>query len=328
MIKRGLDTSASSPSPFLRLDDPLVAAHSARIAPKMPQDDVASRVVRSTFQHLGEVAPGLLSAMAERLFTTPKRIPAPPRERAHIAAAEHRRVSTSVGRLALSRWVAAELPWEAPARETVILLHGWQGRGSQLCAFVDPLLQAGLDVVAIDGPGHGRSSGERADVGTFSMALREVGAALADDGHTIRAVIGHSMGAGATALAVADGLDVQAAVLIAPPRSVATVTDDFAAALGMSARTEQALKKRLRRRFHPYLWDRVAIDDRVADVCTRALVIHDVGDIEVPFARGRAVAEAWPGARLLPTQGLGHRRILRDDNVVAAAVAFIAGPPS
>lgn len=317
----GMDTSTS---PFLRLDDPLVAARSARIAPKLPQDDVASRVVRSTFQHLGEVAPGLLSAMAERLFTTPKRIPAPPRERAHIAAAEHRTVSTSVGRLAVSRWVAAELPWEAPAHETVVLLHGWQGRGSQLCAFVDPLLQAGLDVVAIDGPGHGRSSGERADVGTFSMALREVVAALADDGHAVRAVIGHSMGAGATALAVADGLDVQAAVLIAPPRSVATVTDDFATALGLSAKTEQALRKRLRRRFHPYLWDRVAIDDRVAAARARALVIHDVEDIEVPFARGRAVAEAWPGARLLPTQGLGHRRILRDASVIDATVEFIS----
>jgi hypothetical protein len=137
------------------------------------------------------------------------------------------------------------------------------------------------------------------------------------------------MGAGAAALAVADGLVVDAAVLIAPPRSVATVTDDFSTALGLSDKTEQAFKKRLQNRFHPSLWDRVAIDARVAGVSARALVVHDVDDVEVPFARGSAVAAAWPGATLLPTCGLGHRRILRDDAVVEAAVDFIvAGRPT
>jgi hypothetical protein len=31
----------------------------------------------------------------------------------------------------------------------------------------------------------------------------------------------------------------------------------------------------------------------------------------------------WPGARLVSTEGLGHRRILRDAEVIAAAVAFV-----
>lgn len=315
-------------APFLTLDDPAVIASSALTEARIPGDDVATRVVRSTFKHLGEVAPTLLSAMAERLFLQPKRIPAPPRERAHIAAAEHRRIETSVGTLAVARWAAAELPWERPARQTVLLMHGWQGRGSQLCAFVDPLLALGFDVVAIDGPGHGRSTGDRSDVGTFSMALREVGAVLMAEGAVFGGVIGHSMGAGAAALAVADGLPVDAVVLIAPPRSVATVTDDFATALGLSKKTEQALRARLKSRFHPYLWDRVALDDRVANASARALIVHDVDDVEVPFARGRAVADAWPGATLLPTQGLGHRRVLRDEGVVDAAVSFIAGSPA
>jgi pimeloyl-ACP methyl ester carboxylesterase len=315
-------------SRLLSPEDPLVASRAAVLEPGLPGDDFTTRMVKSTFKHLGEIAPDLLAGMAEHLFTTPKRIPAPPRERAHVRAAHHSRQTTSVGTLALSHWSAAELPWERPAAQTVLLLHGWQGRGSQLYAFIDPLLQAGYDVVAIDGPGHGRSTGGRADVGTFSIALREVARALANTGPAVTAVVAHSMGAGAAALAVADGLVVDAAVLIAPPRSVATVTDDFSTALGLSDKTEQAFKKRLQDRFHPYLWDRVAIDARVAGVSARALIVHDVDDVEVPFARGSAVAAAWPGATLLPTCGLGHRRILRDDAVVEAAVDFIvAGRP-
>jgi hypothetical protein len=33
---------------------------------------------------------------------------------------------------------------------------------------------------------------------------------------------------------------------------------------------------------------------------------------------------AWPGARFMKTQGLGHGRILRDRGVVEAAVDFIS----
>jgi hypothetical protein len=45
----------------------------------------------------------------------------------------------------------------------------------------------------------------------------------------------------------------------------------------------------------------------------------------VPWRHGAAVAQRWPGARLLSTSGLGHRRILEDDAVVRAAADFIAG---
>jgi len=41
-------------------------------------------------------------------------------------------------------------------------------------------------------------------------------------------------------------------------------------------------------------------------------VLHDRRDAEVPFAHGAALAAAWPGAALRPSDGLGHRRILRD----------------
>ena len=57
------------------------------------------------------------------------------------------------------------------------------------------------------------------------------------------------------------------------------------------------------------------------------LVIHDVDDREVPFA----TAEQWVNnsrdARLSRTTGLGHRRILRDPEVIAQAVAFMGDPP-
>jgi hypothetical protein len=55
------------------------------------------------------------------------------------------------------------------------------------------------------------------------------------------------------------------------------------------------------------------------------LVVHDRDDDQIGWSDGVAVAEAWPGAELLATRGLGHHRVLKDGEVVARASAFVAG---
>ncbi len=77
-------------------------------------------------------------------------------------------------------------PLDAP---TVLLIHGWSGRGLQLGAYVDPLLDAGHRVVAMDGPHHGRNPGKRTHVGHWISAL--TGAIEELDPV---AVVGHSFG--------------------------------------------------------------------------------------------------------------------------------------
>jgi pimeloyl-ACP methyl ester carboxylesterase len=53
-----------------------------------------------------------------------------------------------------------------------------------------------------------------------------------------------------------------------------------------------------------------------------ALLLHDREDQDVPFSHGEELARAWPGARLMPTTGLGNRAIVRDPAVVRRAVTF------
>jgi hypothetical protein len=55
------------------------------------------------------------------------------------------------------------------------------------------------------------------------------------------------------------------------------------------------------------------------------LVVHDRDDREVPWHDGAAIAAAWPGAALFTTEGIGHRKVLRDSRVVARVVDFLTG---
>jgi pimeloyl-ACP methyl ester carboxylesterase len=70
-------------------------------------------------------------------------------------------------------------------------------------------------------------------------------------------------------------------------------------------------------------WEELELAHVAPRLTARALVIHDRDDRMVPWKQGAAVAQHWRGAHLVTTHGLGHRRILQDDAVAAAAVEFI-----
>ncbi|MCZ6806500.1 MAG: alpha/beta hydrolase, partial [Deltaproteobacteria bacterium] len=53
------------------------------------------------------------------------------------------------------------------------------------------------------------------------------------------------------------------------------------------------------------------------------LVIHDEDDSFVPLQFGQSIVAAWPGAKLVTTEGRGHKRILRAAHVNDLAVGFI-----
>ncbi len=71
-------------------------------------------------------------------------------------------------------------------------------------------------------------------------------------------------------------------------------------------------------------WSAFSLPELAPALKAPLLVIHDRDDGEVPWQHGRVITHDWPGAQLLTTDGLGHRRILRDANVVSAAAAFIS----
>ena len=109
------------------------------------------------------------------------------------------------------------------AGPTVLLVHGWEGRGAQLGAFVDPLVAAGFRAVALDGPAHGDSPGRTTTGPEFARAM----VATRDAVGPLAAVVGHSFGGFTSLLAVSRGLPTARIVTIGTPASVPEVLRDF-----------------------------------------------------------------------------------------------------
>jgi pimeloyl-ACP methyl ester carboxylesterase len=228
-------------------------------------------------------------------------------------------------RLAAWRWA----PPGSHGREPVILLvHGWGGHAAQMKGFVAPLVAAGFRVVAFDQPAHGASAGNRSHMLEFRAAVLAVAnhPEVRGAGEVV-AVIGHSLGATATMLALERGLTARRVVLIAPPIDPGEFVDMFAGAMGLPAHLAEGVKQRVRSFLREDLGnvDTPALAQRMT---AAALVVHDSTDRTVPPEQGRTLAASWPGALFETVSGLGHNKILRDPAVIARACEFVAPGPA
>ena len=213
---------------------------------------------------------------------------------------------------AIAGFVAGEGP-------TVLLVHGWGERGAALGAFVDPLVEAGFRVVGIDLPGHGRTSSGRIDIFTLSATLRGLASRLGG----VDAVVGHSMGGYNTAVAIHEGLDVRAAVLLAPASDVHHVMAKFETLFGLPSRATTGLRSYIERRFGDDVWERLDVRSHAKRFDVPALIVHDREDPQIDASESEALAAAWPNARTIFTNGLGHDRGTRNPEVIGAVSRFL-----
>ena len=261
-------------------------------------------VITMGFSLGSRLAPGLTAAAAERLFFTTRRTEPRPGERDILQSATSSRIA------GMQAWTWGQGP-------VVLLVHGWNGRATQLGGFVKPLVGRGYRVVAFDAFGHGQSPGRRLSLPELAVCIRQV----ADELGEVYGVIAHSLGGAATTLALSEGLRIERAVFISPPANPRRFLETFGI-LGITDAVLNRVKQRVERRLA------MPMEDMQADVIARSLrtpvlIIHDRDDKEVPVQVGRSIAEAWPGAELLITEGLGHQRILRADAITHVAVGFI-----
>lgn len=214
-------------------------------------------------------------------------------------------------------------PTSSPPDRVVLLLHGWGGHAGQMLALAETLRGQGLLPVMVEMPAHGRSDGATSNLPQFARVLEYVTARLKQQGYALHAVVAHSLAANASAYAASRGLDIGRLVLLAPPASPLEYTRLFARVFGLRESTRAAMQRRIESR-EGILMPQFEPDAVGARIRLPTLVVHDRQDSINLFADGEAYSRAIAGARLVATEGLGHRRILKDGTVLKEVAAFMA----
>ncbi|MEX1079992.1 MAG: alpha/beta hydrolase [Homoserinimonas sp.] len=280
----------------------------------MPSSDTASRA----FGLLQRIAPPLAAEAAYALWlSTGRRKRVHRLERLVIDQATTSTIRVGGNRIVVYAWGSGPRP--------VLLAHGWQGRAAEFAEIVRELRATDRTVIAFDAPGHGGSGGRRPDVRDFADVI----AALGREYGTFEAIIAHSFGTPAAALAIRTGTRTQRLVSIGGIADLQYLATRFGLMLGLTPRTVAGLKLRIeQRRFRavPDVWTAYSLTS--APLKLPLLVIHDRDDLTVDFDQGEALAAGHPHATVLFTSGLGHHRVLRDDTVLDAITEFVNAPVS
>ncbi|KPK11510.1 MAG: hypothetical protein AMJ68_05675 [Acidithiobacillales bacterium SG8_45] len=271
---------------------------------------LALKMLRLYFQTVGRVLPGVAVKTAYRLWFQTRRFAEPARELRWLKDSRQDLVDHQYGPLAVNIW------GEGP---TVLLVHGWNGRGSQMGSFAQPLVDRGYRVVAYDLPAHGRSPGNNTNIFKAIETLE----AIAETYGPIHGVIAHSFGVMVTTLALREGIEINRFAAISPPTSLDWLIERFERILQIPAPTHRALVQHIEADFGKNIWDKVALDKAARHLDIPALIVHDDQDYDVTWQQGKILADNWPGAVFMKTSGLGHRRVLRDRNTINAIVDFI-----
>lgn len=258
---------------------------------------------------LDRTIPWVAAAWSTKMFLTPPHHPRPPEE--EEVWRQGQLVPLKSGR-------GMRIYGEGPR---VVFVHGWASRGSAFYKWIDPLVTAGYEVVLWDAPAHGDSPGTTAEMPKVARALAEDLKQLPPK--TLRTLIGHSFGGDAALFAQISGLlQPESTVIIGAPSHIDGVVQKTARRLGLRSQSVE--------HFQNLLIRRTGIDFSEGDfrkqgakITARALIVHDREDKELSYKESEELAAAIPHAELILTEGLGHRRILRDDGIIQKVIQFI-----
>jgi pimeloyl-ACP methyl ester carboxylesterase len=270
--------------------------------------------LRAGFAFGSWLRPGATLRRAYRLFCTPL---ATSRQRAHAADPG----DAVVSRFAFGGEQLGLYTWGDPATQPYVLLaHGWSSHALRFQPWIQPLRDAGFAVVGFDQIGHGLSSGKRTTLPGFADVLAEV----ARRHGNAAAVIAHSLGGAATTLALADGLVAERVILLAPAADPIDAARRFGRFVGLADYLSTHLFDEYEAR-HSTRVSSLQAHLKAPSIGRPALIVHDLGDREVPWAEGERYARHWPDARLVTTTGLGHHRVVDDSGVIDAGMKFLRG---
>jgi pimeloyl-ACP methyl ester carboxylesterase len=261
---------------------------------------------------LEAVSPELAARFAIRLFTTPVKFKTPKREQKMAAESRQQQVHIH----SINKTVNVYSLGNSPKK--VLLVHGWSGRGTQLSAIAYSLVERGFETVSFDAPAHGKSTGKTSDMTEFIATIQQLEQQLGP----FEYAVGHSLGAMAVLNSIKHGLKVKKAVVIGSGDVIEDIMLGFIRQLGMKIATGRLMIERFESKFGQTI-NSYSAYIAAQEVRIPVLMFHDEADRDVHISAAHHIHSHLRDAELVVTQGLGHRKILGNKEVIKYINEFL-----
>jgi pimeloyl-ACP methyl ester carboxylesterase len=210
--------------------------------------------------------------------------------------------------------------WNKDSDQKVMILHGFESSVINFDRYVRPLIKKGYCVLAFDAPAHGRSSGKMINV----LLYVEFITFLNETFGPVKNFLAHSLGGLAISLTI-ERLphdESYKLALIAPATETSSAADSFFQFLQLDTAVRSEFDKLIERQGKkPIDW--FSVKRAAAHIKAQVLWCHDKNDTMTPLADVEPLIEKkYPNLTFYITEGLGHRRIYRDNNVSKRIIDF------
>lgn len=211
--------------------------------------------------------------------------------------------------------------WNVSSDKRVLILHGFESSVINFDRYIKPLIAKGFSVLAFDAPAHGRSSGKKITVITYKEFIKNI---IQQFG-PIRNFISHSFGGLALCLAIEEleHDDLYRLVLIAPAAETTTAIDSFFKLLKLDQSIRPYFNNIIVEKSGKYP-DWYSISRAVENIKAQILICQDKDDKMTPLSDLQHLVAANKNyIQFYITEGLGHRRIYRDNKVFKGVIDFL-----
>jgi pimeloyl-ACP methyl ester carboxylesterase len=282
---------------------------------------------RVQFAVLFALMPALATRKALQLFSTPFNVKVRSREAECLQQAEKSDVQYAGLTIRLYKWnedkelTSEKNTSEKTAPKQALLVHGWEGNGGSLGAFIPMLLKQGYEVLAFDGPAHHASEGKHTDLFHYAGLIRHI----TDTHPAIDTVIAHSFGCAASTVALHDAhhAHLKRLVFLSTADKFADAISDFTALMRISDRNKNRIFEEIQRRYGKVV-DEMRVSLMLSKVqADNVLIVHDTEDRIIPYSGAVRVHEHNPSVQFHAIHDIGHYRMLWNAQVIERVQTFL-----
>ncbi|WP_026755481.1 alpha/beta hydrolase [Sediminibacter sp. Hel_I_10] len=249
--------------------------------------------------------------MSLKLFSSPRRISIKEKQKDFLETAFIEDVDFGKHSLKTYRWLGK--------KETILLAHGWESNSFRWKSLILKLNELDYNIVALDAPGHGYSSGRRFNAILYADCIHVIAKKF-----RANIVIGHSVGGMATAFFQHKYQmeSVTKLILLGAPSNFSGVFHRYVDMMGYSKRVAKAMDQLILKEFN-YLPEHFNAAKFSEVITAEGLIIHDKTDRIIPYSDAEDFKAFYKKSKLITTEGFGHG--LKNVEVDEHIINFING---
>ncbi|HVE60874.1 MAG TPA: alpha/beta fold hydrolase [Chitinophagaceae bacterium] len=210
--------------------------------------------------------------------------------------------------------------WNGNSEKKILILHGFESSIVNFDRYVKPLINLGYCVMGFDAPAHGKSSGKMFN----ALLYRQFINVINNKYGPVTNFLAHSLGGLAACLTLEEWKHDKTfkVVLIAPATETSTAVNNFFTYLKLNGEVRKEFDSIINQKSgHSSEW--FSIVRAAKFIKAKVLWLHDKDDHMTPLSDAQTIIEKkYPNFEFYITEGLGHRRIYRDNKVGKKVIEF------